>query len=94
MYKYQSMQFPLPKDSPVPCRILCVRLEESDRVSKINQDSLIDDVCMSTSNYLGDRVIGQTENATHRAAFASRKRSFSVNGLSITFMILASFFCC
>lgn len=41
-------------------------------------------------NYLGHNLIGQTENATQRAAFASIKRSFSVNGLSITFTTLAS----
>jgi len=44
----------------------------------------------SAINYLGASLIGQTENATHRAAFASINRSFSVSGLSITFMIFAS----
>lgn len=41
-------------------------------------------------NYLGHNLIGQTENAIQRAALASIKRSFSVNGLSITFTTLAS----
>lgn len=44
----------------------------------------------ASPNYLGHNLIGQTENAIQRAAFASIKRSFSVNGLSITFTTLAS----
>lgn len=39
---------------------------------------------------MGHSLIGQTENAIHRAAFASIKRSLSVKGLSITLMTLAS----
>jgi len=38
----------------------------------------------------GHSLIGQTENAIHRAAFASLNLSLSVNTLSITFMIFAS----
>lgn len=40
--------------------------------------------------YFGASLMGHIENATQRAAFASMKRSFSVNGLSITLIILAS----
>lgn len=40
--------------------------------------------------YFGHSLIGQTENAIHRAAFASLNLSLSVNTLSITFMIFAS----
>ena len=60
-----------------------------DKLPLISQS--FDNVCLeSYANYFGDNLIGQTENAMQRAAFASKKRSVSDNGLSITFTMFAS----